>query len=117
MAEHRGVLEVVALVPDPRETRHRELAGGEAPLKRLELQRGDGAVGDVRLDAVALAQRARELAQAPDALGQRDHLLLGRHPGERLGGHAAQQRQPVSPAAARLRDEALADQRGRECGL
>ena len=77
----------------------------------------DTAVGDVRLDAVPLAQRARELAQAPHALAEHDHLLLAGHPGERLGGDAAQQRQPVPSPAHRLGHEPLADERGRERGL
>ena len=78
---------------------------------------GDAAVGDVRLDAVALAQRAGELAQAPHPLAEHDHLLLAGDPGERLGGDAAQQRQPVPSPADRLGHEPLADERGRERGL
>ena len=35
--EHGGVLEVVALVADPRQAQDRELAGAEALLERLEL--------------------------------------------------------------------------------
>ena len=71
----------------------------------------------MRLDPVALAQRARELAQAPDALAEHDHLLLTGDSGERLGGDAAQQRQPIPAATNGLGDEALADERGRERGL
>ena len=78
---------------------------------------GDAAVGDVRLDAVAFAQRARELAQAPHALAEHDHLLLGGDARQRLGGDAAQQRQPVSSATDRVGHEPLADERGRERGL
>ena len=114
VAEHRRVLEVVALLADAREAQHRELAGGEPALERLELARVDAPVGDVRLDPVPLAQRAGELAQAPDALAEHDHLLLAGDPGERLGGHAAQQRQPVPSPAHRLGHEALANERGRE---
>ena len=83
-------------------------------LSVLELAGGDAAVGDVRLDAVAFAQRVGELAQAADPVGEHDHLLLAGDPGERLRGHAAQQRQPVPAAADRLGDESLADERGRE---
>ena len=55
VAEHRCVLEVVALLPDAREAQHGELAGGEPLLERLELADADAAVGGVRLDPVALA--------------------------------------------------------------
>jgi hypothetical protein len=44
----------------------------------------------VRLDAVALGERSGELAQAPDALGEHDHLLFGGDAGERLCGDPAQ---------------------------
>src|SRR5450755_1078582 len=68
VAEHRRVLQVMPFVPDSREAQHRKLAGGEPPLQRLEVGRGDAAVCDAGLDAVAFAQRAGELAQAPDPL-------------------------------------------------
>jgi hypothetical protein len=58
-----GVLEVVALARDGPEAEDGELAGLEGALESPEGDLVDGAVGDVRLDAVALAQRARELAQ------------------------------------------------------
>ena len=103
--------------PILREAQHWELAGGEPPLERLELARVDAPVGDVRLDPVSVAQRVGELAQAPDALAEHDHLLLAGHSGERLGGDAAQQRQPVPAAANRIRHEALADERRCERGL
>ena len=74
----------------------------------------DAAVSDVRLDSVPLVQRAGELAQTPHALAEHDHLLLAGHTGERLGGHAAQQRQPIPSAPDRLGDKALAHERGRE---
>ena len=83
-------------------------------LERLELVRLDLAVGDVRLDAVAFAQRVGELAQAPDALGEHDHLLLAGDAGERLRGDPAQQRQAIAAAADRVGDEPLADERFRE---
>jgi hypothetical protein len=89
VAEHRRVLEVVALLADAREAQHGELAGGEPALERLELARVDAPVGDVRLDPVPLAQRAGELAQAPDPLAEHDHLLLCGDAGQRLGGDAA----------------------------
>ena len=108
---HRGVLEVVALRADPGEAQHGELAAGEAVLERLEFVRLDLAVGDVRLHAVAFDEGAGELAQAPDALGEHDHLLLRGDAGERLRGDPAQQRQAVAAAAHRLGDEPLADQR------
>ena len=56
----------------------------------------------MRLDAVALAQRAGELAQAAHAFGEHEHLLLAGDAGDRLRGDAAQQRQPVAAAAHRL---------------
>ena len=98
----------MAFLADAGEAEDRELAGGEALLERLELAAGDRAVGDVRLDAVALAQRGGELAQAAHAFGEHEHLLFAGDAGERLGGHAAQQRQAVAAAAHRLGDEALA---------
>ena len=57
--DHRGVLEVVPLARDGAEAEHRELAGLEGALEPPEGGLVDRAVGDVRLDAVALAQRAR----------------------------------------------------------
>ena len=63
--------------------------------------RGERAVADVRLDAVALAQRGGELAQAAHALGEHEHLLLAGDAGDRLGGDAAQQWQAVAAAAHR----------------
>ena len=104
-------------MPDLREAQHGELAGGEPPLEQLELGALDLPVADVRLDAVALCERSGELAQAPDALGEHDHLLLGGHAGERLCGDPAQQRQAVAAAAHRLLHEALADERLGERGL
>ena len=64
--------------PILREAQHGELAAGEAVLERLEFVRLDLAVGDVRLHAVAFGEGVGELAQAPDALGEHDHLLLAR---------------------------------------
>ena len=58
-----------------------------------------------------------ELAQAADALGEHDHLLLAGDAGDRLRGDAAQQRQAVAAAAHRLGHEALADERLGERGL
>ena len=101
----------MALLADPGEAQHRELAAGEGVLERLEVVWLDLAVGDVRLHAVALDERAGELAQAPDALGEHDHLLFRGDAGERLRGDPAQQRQAVAAAAHRVGDEALADQR------
>ena len=72
----------------------------------------DVAVGDVGLDAVTFAEGAGELAQAPHSLAEHDHLLLGRHAGERLGSDAAQERQPVPSPTDRVGHETLADQRG-----
>ena len=83
-------------------------------LSALELARVDAPVGDVRLDPVPLAQRAGELAQAPHPLAEHDHLLLAGDAGQRLGGHAAQERQPVPSPTHRLGDEPLADECGRE---
>jgi len=104
-------LEVVALGPDPRQAQHRELPGREPPLELFELVRLDRAVGDVRLDVVAVGEGVGELAQAPDAFGEHDHLLLARDAGDRLRGDPAQQREAVAAAAHRLSDKALADQR------
>ena len=104
--EHGGGLEVVALVADPRQAQHRELAGAEAPLELLEVGRLGRAVADVGVDAVALAQGVGELAQAAHAVGEHDHLLLAAHAGDRLRGDPAQQRQPVAAAAHRRRGRA-----------
>jgi hypothetical protein len=71
----------------------------------------------VCFDAVALTQRVGELAQAPHALGEHDHLFLASHRCQRLRGHAAQQRQAVAAAAHRPRHEALAHQRLGQSGL
>ena len=71
----------------------------------------------MRLDAVALAQCAGKLAQAADALGEHDHLLLAGDPGDRLRGDPTQQRQPIAAAADRRRDQALADECLGERGL
>ena len=101
--------------------RDRHRTGNSPAQKRrlscLEVGRVGGAVADVGLDAVALAQRAGELAQAAHALGEHDHLLLAGDAGDRLRGDAAQQRQPVAAAAHRLADEALAGERRGERGL
>jgi hypothetical protein len=104
----------VALRAHAREAQDLELAGGERPLERLELARVDAPVGHVRLDPVAIGERPGELAQAPHPLAEHDHLLLGGHPGERLGGHAAQQRQPVPTTTHSFLHQPLADERGRE---
>ena len=60
--------------------RDRHSTGNSPAVKRRlsasNSARLDRAVGDVRLHAVALGERAGELAQAPDALGEHDHLLL-----------------------------------------
>ena len=80
-------------------------------LERLEFGWLDLTVGDVRLNSVAFGEGVGKLAQAPDALGEHDHLLLGGDAGERLRGDPAKQRQAVAAAAHRLRDETLADQR------
>src|SRR3954449_4054728 len=109
--DRRGVLEVVALAGDGAEAEDGELAGLERVLEALEGGRVHRAVGDVRLDAVALAQRSRELAQAVDALGEHEHLLVAGDGGDRLGADAAQQRQPVAAPAHRLADEPLLGQR------
>jgi hypothetical protein len=58
-----------------------------------------------------------ELAQAPHALAEHDHLLLAGHSGERLCGNAPEQRQPVPAAANRIGNETLADERRCERGL
>src|SRR3954453_3437163 len=55
--DRRRVLEVVALPGDRAGAEHGELADLEGVLEALERGRFDGAVGDVRLDAVAFAQR------------------------------------------------------------
>ena len=62
VAQHRRVLEVMALLPNAREAEHWELTRGEPPFECLELACVDAAVGDVRLHAVPLAQRPGELA-------------------------------------------------------
>src|SRR3954451_20116818 len=59
--DRRRVLEVVALAGDGAEAEDGKLAGLEGVLEALERGRFDGAVGDVRLDAVTFAQRSREL--------------------------------------------------------
>src|SRR3954451_6057767 len=82
--------EVVALAGGRPEAEDGELAGLEGALEALERGGVDGAVGDVGLDAVALAQGARELAQAVDALGEHEHLLVTGDGGDRLGADAAQ---------------------------
>ena len=74
-------------------------------------------VGDVRLDAVALAQRLGELTQAPHALGEHQHLVLAGDPGKGLRDDPAQQRQPVPTAAHRPLHEPLAHQRLGQRGL
>src|SRR3954452_17272392 len=74
--DRRGVLEVVALVPDLAQAQDRELAGAERGLHRLEALARERPVADVRLDGVALAQRGGELVQAADALGEDEHLLF-----------------------------------------
>ena len=104
-------------MPDLGEAEHGELAGGEPSLEQLELGALDLPVADVRLDAVARTERSGELAQAPDALGEHDHLLLCGHAGEGLCGDPAQQRQPVAAAAYSLGHEALADECLGERGL
>ena len=70
-----------------------------------------------RAAAMPVPERAGELAQAADAFGEHDHLLLTRDSGDRLRGDPAQQRQPVAAALHRLAHEALASQCLRECGL
>ena len=60
--EDGGGLEVVAFVADPRQAQDRELAGAEAPLELLEVGRLGGAVADVGVDVVALAQGVGELS-------------------------------------------------------
>src|SRR3954451_3935968 len=114
--DDRGVLEVVALAGDGAEAEDGELAGLEGVLEALERGRVDRAVGDVGLDAVALAQRSRELAQAVDALGEHEHLPVARDRGDRLGGDAAQQGQAVAATAHCLADEALLGERLGERG-
>jgi hypothetical protein len=69
-------LEVVALVTNSGQAQHGELAGAEAPLELCELLGLELPVGDVCLGAVSLSQRACELAQAPDPVGEHQHLLL-----------------------------------------
>src|SRR3954453_17195566 len=66
MDDDRGVLEVVALAGDRAQAEDGELAGLEGVLEALERGLVDRAVGDVCLDAVALAQRSRDLAQTVD---------------------------------------------------
>ena len=55
-----------------------------------------------------------ELAQAPHAIGEHEHLFLAGDPGQGLGDDAAQQRQAVAAAAHRVRDQPLADERLRQ---
>src|SRR4051794_2261562 len=105
--DDRGVLEVVALAGDRAEAEHREVAGLEGVLEGLEGGFVDRAVGDVRVDAVALAQRARELAQAVDAFGEHQHLLVAGNGRDRLRGDAAQERKAVAATAHRLGHAAL----------
>ena len=110
MCQHAGGLEVVSLLPDPRQAQHRELAGAEALLEHLKLGALDLTVGDVRLEAVALAQRLGELTQAPHALGEHQDLVLGGDPCKGLRDDPAQERQPVPTAAHRPLYEPLAPQ-------
>src|SRR5919108_843127 len=99
MHDHRAVLQVVALARDRAEAEDRELALLERALESREGDLVDRAVGDVRLDAVTFTERAGELAQAVDALGEHEDLLLAGDAGDRLRGDAAQQRLPVAAAA------------------
>ena len=101
----------MALGSDSGQAQDRELAAGEPVLQCLEFVRLDPAVGDVRLHPVTFGECAGELAQAPDALGEHDHLLLCGDAGERLRGYPAQQGQAVAAAAHRVGDDTLADQR------
>ena len=91
-------------------SRERHSTGNSPAVKRRlstsNSARRDLSVADVRLDAVALAQRAGELAQAPDPLGEHDHLLLAGDPGERLRGDRR------AAAAARPRRRASPRRRG-----
>src|SRR5215216_2284586 len=114
--DHRAVLQVVPLPRDRAEAEHRKLASLEGAFEPPERDLVDRAVGDVRLDAVALAQRAGELAQAVDALREHEDLLLAGDAGDRLGGDAAQQRQAVAAAPHGFGNQALLDERLRERG-
>ena len=82
----------MSLLPDPRQAQDRELAGAEPLLERLELGAFHLTVGDVRLDAVALAQRLGELTQAPHPLGEHQDLVLRRDPCQGLRDDPAQER-------------------------
>ena len=66
----------MSLLSYAREAQDGELAGAEALLELLELLGVELPVGDVRLHAVSLGQRACELAQTPHPVGEHQHLLL-----------------------------------------
>jgi hypothetical protein len=82
-------LQIVPFARDRAEAEHWELAGLEGALEPPEGDLVDRAVGDVGLDAVALAQGVGELAQAVDALGEHEDLLLAGDAGDRLRRDAA----------------------------